>query len=157
MPYYVWMLCLQTFWYPRTNISKKPAFCGRRYSPFIFQFVASLAAASSAAVRCRIRRASGSGNRRILTIWSSQHKVPKEPADCQSMEGAAKVEGKYGSGKLNRTESGGIVLAANVGSRVPIDVFTLKRSGRGVVLTDLQSSLIVNKLFSVSLSLKDHD
>jgi uncharacterized ParB-like nuclease family protein len=51
------------------------------------------------------------------------------------MEGAAKVEGKYGSGKLNRTESGGIVLAANVGSRVPIDVFTLKRSGRGVVPT----------------------
>ena len=52
-----------------------------------------------------------------------------------------------------RTESGGIALAANAGPRVPSGGVTLKRR----CTSDLQSSLIVNKLLSLSLSLPPSD
>ena len=52
-----------------------------------------------------------------------------------------------------QTESGGIVLAANAGPRVPSGGVTLKRR----CTSDLQSSLIVNKLLSLSLSLPPSD
>ncbi len=52
-----------------------------------------------------------------------------------------------------QTESWGIVLAANAGPRVPSGGVTLKRR----CTSDLQSSLIVNKLLSLSLSLPPSD
>ena len=50
-------------------------------------------------------------------------------------------------------QSWGIVLAANAGPRVPSGGVTLKRR----CTSDLQSSLIVNKLLSLSLSLPPSD
>ena len=92
------------------------------------------------------RRAWAGWDSRIFPPWMAGHPCHTLRARSLSLQG----KGPLKRVPQGRTESGGIVLAANAGPRVPSGGVTLKRrcTYRLSVV-----NLIVNKLLSLSLSL----